>query len=151
MNSDIHLARSRESTLFELAVAVLLLLSLLPCLFCDDKEGVVSVIFATLGCALACTLLLVCAYTPSSDLVHLAFVHIKNDNLIQLLLAARLLRVLSLEVAVGILLINFSTLIPDEPTQEAFIGIAAVFLVAILFLTLFFYGRRIRKASEIES
>jgi hypothetical protein len=150
MSQNIQLARTKESTLYETITTAILLLSLLPSFFSDDKGAWVMALCCTLGCGLACLCVLVLAYTPSSDFLHLGFVDLKQANLLQLLLAARLLRVLALEVALLCLGGNFTILIKDPNTSRTVCTIVCIVMVVAIMVTIAIFSHRIRKAKEVE-
>lgn len=145
MSQNIHFSRTKESTLFEVGTALLLLVGLGPCLFLGDKETIVIALCHFFAVSFVCFILLALAYNPSSDFIHIG-IDLRHCNLTQWLLVARLLRAMALEIALFDVGISFSSLF-DTDAMATTISLA---LVVVLLGTIVYYVRRIKKAGGSE-
>jgi hypothetical protein len=149
MMQNISFSRTKVSTFFELSSAVLLLLGLLLSILFASKEVIVVSLCGVAGCGFTCFVLCALAYHPSTDMLHLPGVDLHRCNLFQLILVARLLRVLSLEVSVFWCSVTLALTFGSELTGEAIGKLFTMAFALVIFVTLALFSRRIRRAGTL--
>ena len=90
--------RTRESTLFEAICGVIGILALILAFKIGDKEVMITLLTACVGLAVSIGMCLGLAYFPDSDWISIP-VKRDPDNLPQMVMMSRLLRIIALELA----------------------------------------------------
>lgn len=137
------MARTRESTLFETICAVIGILALILTFKIDDKEAMITLLTVWGVLTVSIGICLVLAYFPDSDLIDIP-VRRNPDNLPQMVLVSRFLRIIALECALLMLGIIIDAVVCGKRLTDAL----TVGILIVMFATVAYSIARLHKLGK---
>lgn len=142
--NEFKVYRTLEGTIFEVVTALLIISSVLIMALSSSREMQAEGIVEILILAACAALFLALAYHPTSDFINIP---VKRDNLIQLSITVRMMRVIAVDLAVISLL---RSLMMADFIKRNFMpdNVIGIIILAVLCITIGYYSWKIKQAKN---